>query len=138
MAITGNYKPEDWNRVREQIHERVIAAMVYAGEQFITDSRSQPGDHALGFYEDRTGNLRNSIGYYVFYNGLQVASNDPMGNANLVMPYVSSGYQLIGLAGMDYATYVEAKGYNVISIQADVCIVNLDMYMKDIQHFADR
>ena len=43
------------------------------------------------------------------------------------------GIQLIGIAGMNYASFVESKGYNVISYQADVCIVDLAMYLETLE-----
>ena len=33
---------------------------------------------------------------------------------------------------MNYASYVESKGYNVISYQADVCMVELGGYLENL------
>jgi hypothetical protein len=46
-----------------------------------------------------------------------------------------SGYQLIGVAGMEYASEVEARGYNVITSQADTAIIDLTSSLKS---FKDR
>jgi hypothetical protein len=43
------------------------------------------------------------------------------------------GFQLIGVAGMNYASHVESKGYNVISYQADVCMVNLGVSLEKLK-----
>jgi hypothetical protein len=45
------------------------------------------------------------------------------------------GYQLIGVAGMDYASHVESKGYNVITSQGDIALVNIERLLNK---FKDR
>lgn len=117
----------------ESFHERILASFIRAGEAFVKSAREQVQDHAQGTYEDQTTNLRNSIGYTIFFKGETVHSNigpevEDMGEIlDRVNP---DGYQLIGFAGMNYASYVEAKGYNVISYQADICVVDLTRYME--------
>lgn len=131
--------PDDFSKeFQDAIVERLIMAAQYAGEKFVEEARNQPGDHAQGFYEDKTGNLRNSIGYLVYHNGELVSSGGSGSQyQNIVSSHVGMGIQLIGVAGMNYASYVEAKGYNVITIQADACVVRLEEYMKDVREFAD-
>lgn len=86
-------------------------------------------DEALdnGSYTDRTKNLRSSVGYVVVVDG-QVykmsAFGKPDGNndgRSTGMSYARSlagkfpkGIVLIVVAGMRYASYVSAKGYNVL------------------------
>ena len=41
-----------------------------------------------------------------------------------------TGFQLILIAGMNYASWVESKGYNVISYQADICMVDLSLHLE--------
>jgi len=146
MALKSNFDSDAFkNLLKEksrEIEERIEAALTYAGEEFIRDAREQPQDHEQGFYVDQTTNLRNSIGYYIFKNGELIKESEtrfPEENkaeiAELVKP---TGYQLIGIAGMYYAGYVEAKGYNVITLQADACMVNLGEYLKDIEQFVNR
>jgi len=144
MALKSDYNANEAKgeaqAYLDAIDERIIAAMEYAGEEFVRDSREQPGDHEQGFYEDQTTNLRNSIAYYIFRFGDLVTKNE-RGNTIINMELISElvqpkGYQLIGIAGMEYASYVEAKGYNVISVQADACIINLGEYLDDIKKFA--
>jgi len=75
----------------------------------------------FGDYLDQTSNLRNSIGYVVVANGKIVVSNfdgddgDGRKLANSLAKEIRNGYALIVVAGKNYASYVEAKGYNVIS-----------------------
>ncbi len=80
-----------------------------------------------GSYTDRTKNLRSSVGYVVVVDG-QVykmsAFGKPDGNnegRSTGMSYARSlagkfpkGIVLIVVAGMRYASYVSAKGYNVL------------------------
>ena len=102
---------------------RVIAnVLCYVGEQCITEARNG------GTYEDQTGNLRSSIGYAVLMNG-QVIQSDSVDKIKNGDEGVSEGLQylqervrkaskkgvcLIVTAGMNYAEYVEAKGYVVL------------------------
>jgi hypothetical protein len=139
----------------ESVHERILASFIRAGENFIVQGRSQFGGdgggkeaariaaHALGVYADDTTNLRNSIGYYIFHRGERVYQNtDGKGTAhpgessydlNDILDHVDpSGYQLIGFAGMNYASYVEAKGYNVITTQSETCVLNLTGYLQKL------
>lgn len=75
-------------------------------------------------FNDQTGNLRASIGYIVLHNGVQVAE-DFTGVSDGIeagRTYAAGqgadyprGFVLIIVAGMEYATYVEDLGYDVIS-----------------------
>jgi len=76
-----------------------------------------------GNYTDRTGNLRNSIGYVIFKDGVDIAfeGNQPAKQnkdviINLTKDKIpNKGYALVVYAGMEYGIYVEAKGYIVLS-----------------------
>lgn len=80
-----------------------------------------------GSYKDRTKNLRSSVGYVVVVDGQVYKTGSfgkPDGNSegkNAGMSYARSlagkfpkGIVLIVVAGMRYASYVSAKGYNVL------------------------
>lgn len=80
-----------------------------------------------GSYKDRTKNLRSSVGYIVVVDGQVYKTGSfgkPDGNSdgkNAGMSYARSlagkfpkGIVLIVVAGMRYASYVSAKGYNVL------------------------
>lgn len=76
----------------------------------------------FGDYLDQTSNLRNSIGYVVFKDGKVVKSHLGSKSASKSKEVVANhmqgftaGYGLIVVAGMEYAAFVESKGYNVIS-----------------------
>lgn len=123
-----------------QVYERILAAYERAGEKFIEDCRSQPQVHAEGFYQDQTTNLRNSIQYFIYHNGELVKNSEvETTDTNSVADMVpKEGFCLIGLAGMNYASHVESKGYNVITTQKEALFVNLDTYFEEIQKFIDR
>lgn len=75
-------------------------------------------------YTDRTGNLTNSIAYAIA-KGKEIIlfggpdqSGESKEEARKIAEQMADGlpnqYSLIIVAGMNYAAYVEAKGYNVI------------------------
>lgn len=108
---------------RERARNAIIRVFQYVGEQCVAESRQS------GKYVDRTGNLRSSIGYAVIYGGKVVRSGgvagggDGKANADQLLStltgkvsaYFSGGVTLVVVAGMNYATYVEAMGLNVLS-----------------------
>lgn len=107
-----------------QAKQRVIAnTLCYVGERCLIEARDG------GTYQDQTGNLRSSIGYAVLMNG-QVIQTDCADKVKDGSEGLSEGQQylrsrilkaskrgivLIVTAGMNYAEYVEAKGYVVLS-----------------------
>jgi hypothetical protein len=120
----------------EILNEKILNSFIMAGEEFVKDAREQIQDHAAGTYLDQTTNLRNSIGYFVYHNGVMVKENligNAIANKEIAQEFINpKGFQLIGIAGMNYASHVESKGYNVISNQADLCVVNLTGYLKEL------
>lgn len=83
-------------------------------------------------YTDRTNNLRSSIGFVLYKDGQKVAASfDKAGQgeegngavganrgediADQVAGNYASGYVVVLVAGMDYAAYVEAKNFDVIT-----------------------
>lgn len=122
----------------EDIENGIIAIFQYVGEKFVNDARLMTKSE--GGFGDVTGNLRSSIGYFIFKNGEMVAMNmsgNTLGmevSKNVAESVSGGGYELIGVAGMDYASKVEAIGYNVISLQADVAIVDLKRLFEKYQN----
>lgn len=117
-----------WKVINQAYFER----LQYIGEAFVKNAREN------GNYKDRTGNLRNSIGYVILKDGKQVVSNfykhvrgkvkrvsdsdgEQMGIAKAEVltkefaEKIPKGYVLICVAGMNYAAAVEANGFDVIS-----------------------
>lgn len=94
----------------------------YCGESAVRYAREN------GNYQDRTGNLRSSIGYLIVENGAEITHSDfntvrdgAEGSSN-GLEYArqcaaahQKGLVLIVVAGMNYAEYVERRGYDVLS-----------------------
>jgi len=100
------------------IEQRIIWTLAMVGEQFVNDARNTQT------YQDQTGNLRSSIGYIIAKDGVIIQENvegkaegraQAKEIANEVLRENTSGFILIGVAGMEYAAAVESKGYDVIT-----------------------
>ena len=102
--------------------EVIVNTFLYVGESCIREARDN------GSYMDQTGNLRSSIGYVVVVDGQIVRKNvvDLVKNGTegtkeaeafleRIASEHSSGICLIVVAGMNYASYVEGRGYNVLT-----------------------
>ena len=122
MGLTPLYTSNDVKEVFDTFVEDVDVQMIqlfsYVGEEFVNQARN------TSTYKDRTGNLRSSIGYVVALDG-EVKIDNLEGTAEgkarakelvqQVLSEESAGIVLIGFAGMQYASYVESKGYDVIT-----------------------
>ena len=105
----------------EAINNALVYNMCAIGEQVLNAARS------TNSYKDQTGNLRSSIGYAVSVDGniVQISSFEVVKNGDegategkeyvmqLIRDY-PQGIVLIVVAGMNYATYVSAKGKDVL------------------------
>lgn len=102
--------------------EVIVNTFLYVGVSCIREARDN------GSYMDQTGNLRSSIGYVVVVDGQIVRKNvvDLVKNGTegtkeaeafleRLASEHSSGICLIVVAGMNYASYVEGRGYNVLT-----------------------
>lgn len=123
MGMTPEFNPHTLVQQRiTQLNQRLDKAMVLVlnalGMELVSYARER---HT---YIDRTGNLTNSMGYVILNKGQQVAHGGEMGGGEgqeaalklygeLAMQD-RHDYSLIIVAGMEYAAYVEAKGYNVL------------------------
>lgn len=100
----------------------IVNTFMYVGESCIREARDN------GSYMDQTGNLRSSIGYVVVVDGQIVRKNvvdlvkngtDGTKEAEAFLERLatehSTGICLIVVAGMNYASYVEGRGYNVLT-----------------------
>lgn len=113
------------DRAEEQIYKLILKA----GEEFVKYARKK------GNYQDRTGNLRSSIGYVIVKDGDILTENYELSEegserypgmreakrliSDLIGVY-SKGWVLIGVAAMPYAVYVEAiDNIDVVSLAAD-------------------
>lgn len=103
---------------QERVEEATIYMLKYLGEELAAYAKD------LHSYTDRTGNLTNSIGYAVVRRGTIITrgggaapgegDDAALKAATAYARTLDGTFSLIVVAGMNYAAYVEAKGYNVI------------------------
>lgn len=151
MGITQKTPMSEIDKYIEQQVQRATDAIIYnlqyVGERVINHARSLPSPSAAAFkgripkhqpnYIDWTANLRSSIGYVIACdgkvvkeggfkiegNGAEGAKSGIQYAKDIVRQYPES-ITLIVVAGMEYAAYVSAKGYDVID-SAEVLADNL-------------
>lgn len=126
MEITGQAKVEKAfdEFLQEQIERAkrlIYRNFAYVGFQCVNMAREK------GSYLDQTGNLRSSIGFVIVEDGkvltkggFEVVKGGEYGAAKgddylrSIINLFPSGVVLIVVAGMNYASYVSAKGYDVL------------------------
>ena len=109
------------NAELDKLDFEIVRKLCYIGEMCVNKART------YGSYTDHSGNLRSSVGYVVVANGQirQLAGFDAINGAKEGVlkgeEYARkcasehpTDYALIIVAGMDYAEYVAAKGYDVL------------------------
>lgn len=129
MAIKPNFTKDDvrkrFDAFLNEIEKKQIARLQRLGEMCLVEARTNKG------YMMQTGALLSSTGYEVFVDGVAIHSQfDAASGAesNAAETGIKSGQSiaetigkgtkgiaLVVVAGMNYAVYVEAKGYNVLS-----------------------
>lgn len=129
MAIKPNFTKDDvrkqFDAFLNEIEKKQIARLQRLGEMCLIEARTNKG------YMMQTGALLSSTGYEVFVDGVAIHSQfDAASGAesNAAETGIKSGQSiaesigkgtkgiaLVVVAGMNYAAYVEAKGYNVLS-----------------------
>ena len=122
VKFTQQFTSADIRRFIEKkiliVEDIIKDQLIDIGEEFVRNARS------VNTYTDRTRNLRGSIGYVVLKDKVAVFGNfDGVSTGQfrakrLVVTIRSEhprGFVLIVVAGMNYAVYVEAKGYDVLT-----------------------
>ena len=95
---------------QKQLELAFVTLLKYMGEKLAKYAKDSHN------YQDQTGNLTNSIGYAVVQNK-EIVYYGAKAMLEAAMKYAATlpnTFSLIIVAGMNYAAYVEAKGYNVI------------------------
>ncbi|MBC9913185.1 hypothetical protein [Chitinophaga varians] len=142
----------------KRIDSAILTRLQYIGESFVKNAREKAD------FTDRTGNLRNSIGYIILKNGVQMYENFRR-TANVEVSIKSgrnrgqkrntkggkrgmeaarevaanaagnfqNGYVLIVVAGMEYAAFVEAMGYDVLTASSEIAKRDLQNAIKSIK-----
>jgi hypothetical protein len=121
----------------EALNNAIIYNLRYIGEKVVNIARELPSPSAAELgdpipphqpnYIDWTANLRSSIGYIIAVDGKVVESGaftavrggdqgaaDGKAYAEEIIKRYPKGYALVVVAGMSYASYVTAKGYDVL------------------------
>jgi len=106
------------NAFQVRLEKATVFMLQYLGEELAKYAKERHN------YQDQTGNLTNSIGYAVVRQGkiLTYGGENQPGEgaaeglkvAQQMAATLPNSFSLIIVAGMNYAAYVEAKGYNVI------------------------
>lgn len=100
----------------------------------------------LDTYKDQTHRLRSSLGYVIFRDGAEVASNFQSTGGTNGAEGAQIGYQkaretaaavpgivAVVVAGADYASYVEAKSFDVLTGSALQLRQLFEAEMKNLQ-----
>lgn len=110
----------------QAIEEATLPLFIKVGTRAVDIARKKMGGKP---YQDDTGNLRSSTGFIVFRDGRSVHTDfkpSPEGTdkatglsvgQKMAADYMreSKGWGIVLIAGMDYASYVENRGFDVIS-----------------------
>ena len=128
MGITPTFNPADIKKRLDAflkvVEKRQIERLQYLGEQCVKVAREISPE--AGF-TDQTGNLRSSIGYVVFINGIAVhesyevvkggteGANEGSSLAKKIGGKYNNGISLVVTAGMSYAVAVESRGKDVLT-----------------------
>jgi len=127
IKVTRKTSP---SQLQQQVEQEVYRFMQILkieldaiGLEAVTKMRQKsPSD---GGFNDQTGNLRSSIGYIIIHNGQQLAKSFEIklqGSegltagekyANDIAKQYKKGWAIIFVAGMEYASWVEARGRDV-------------------------
>lgn len=128
------------NAFQERLEKATQYMLQYLGESLAKYAKDQ---HT---YTDQTGNLTNSIGYAVVRKGKIVTyggenqpgegAADGLKVATQMAANLQNTFSLIIVAGMNYAAYVESKGYNVILPAQFKAMKDFPEAMKRLQDMA--
>lgn len=139
-------------KAQAEYDRKSIEWLCVLGERVVKYAREN------GNYTDQTSNLRNSIGYIVVQSnkvvhdsfvGQTPPRNDHQSQADAEMAHqyglnyakqigaTLGGYKtyLVWVAGMEYARYVEAKGFDVIQGSGDWVEANAQKLMNEFKRY---
>lgn len=137
MGVTSNFSREELEKrfkaFLDEVEAMQIEILQELGEMCVTHARTLPA--SIGF-NDQTGNLRSSIGYAIFKDGVAIhslyekvdgtnADGKPLDGSHGVVVGAAlaqsvadenpQGIMLVVTAGMNYALHVESKGRDVLT-----------------------
>lgn len=108
----------------------IVTRLAEIGAQSVDIARKLPDQG--GTYHNRSGRLKRSIGYMVTANGNPVAEDFLSDEGRQCALKVANGlqqdgYNLIIVAGAEYAMDVHVRGYDVL----DSALINADRQFKE-------
>lgn len=129
MGIKANFTKNDIKKrldaFVDMVEQKQIARLQRLGEMCLIEARMNKG------YMMQTGALLSSTGYEIFVDGVAIhsqfdaasgaeseAAAKGIKSGETIAEKVgkeTKGVALVVVAGMNYAAYVEAKGYNVLA-----------------------
>lgn len=122
MNIDLSAAINELNKVKQQAPAMIIQAIETACVEVVRKAR------LLNTYKDQTHRLRSTIGYKIYQDGQEVASNfqsmgGEKGDEGVQIGIRKAAEAAAGIpgivavvvAGADYASYVEAKGFDVLT-----------------------
>lgn len=131
MAIESFGFDEVLNNLRSMqnnvvFDKRILRELQMIAEEACNHARNDYPTRASGGYDDHTRALRGSIGYKIFFAGNEVVRGglEDLGSekgakiAESKLNEVGATdalWEVVVVAGMEYARYVEAKGYKVVT-----------------------
>ena len=125
----------------DRLERATIALLQFVGDDL---ARYAKDNHT---YTDQTGNLTNSIGYAVVRQGKIVdyggeiqpgeGAAEGLKVAMKMAATLPNSFSLIIVAGMNYAAYVESKGYNVILPAQLKAMKDFPSYMNRLRNLAE-
>lgn len=152
IRITPDYDESLFKKRIAMFKKRLCMAieleLSYLGEELANYAKENHN------YIDRSGNLTNSIGYYIIKDGKilkgktvtpirglekedynpKKASDRAKSVAKEFADQITHSYALIVVAGMEYASYIEAKGYNVILPAQFMCMKEFPKRMENLRN----
>lgn len=123
----------------ERINQALTQILTEVGRDAVIDGKGTET------YTDRTGNLRNSIAYGVARNGVQAGDqitqvtvgDGTNAGAALVESVIEqkkeSTHVLAIVAGMNYAPYVEARGFDVLTSAIEIAKAKFGTQMNELR-----
>jgi hypothetical protein len=143
MGIKPNFTQADIDRrlsnFLEVVELRILKRLQYLGEMCVTHARNN------GSYLNQTGNLRSSIGYVIFKDGVAIKENYEVVKggsegaikgkilAQKVGAKYKEGYTLVVTAGMNYAAAVESRGKDVLASSEIIAKQYLPIMLKQLK-----
>lgn len=102
---------EEIKKEVDSYERKLILKMMRIGENYVGTARRK------GNYKDHTSNLRNANSYRLYKDGkvLYESIGSSATSEFLDSKMDDIGLELVCGNGMEYATYVESRGYDVVS-----------------------